>query len=119
MWVRVPQEGYVGVGTVAEPAVLAAEFLVPGPDGTAAPITEVADTPANPFRTTPGEEDYLARVTWERTVPRADAIHERGMFGNTNIVARPTAEKWNHTVDRLKVRLLNAPPPAPAGKVTP
>ena len=36
------------------------------------------------------------------------------MFGNTNSVARPTVEKWNHTVDRLKVRLLNAP----AGKVT-
>ena len=119
VWVRVPQEGYVGVGKVTEPAVLAAEFLVPGPNGAAVPITEVADDPGDPFSATPGKEDYLARVTWERTVPRADAIHERGMFGNQNSVARPTAEKWNHTVDRLKVRLLNAPaadpPPGPAG----
>ena len=107
VWVRIPQEGYVGVGRVVAPAVPAPEFEVPSPGDTSVAITEVADVPANPFCTTPGEEDYLARVEWEQTVSRADAIHERGMIGNQNIVARPTSEKWNHTVDRLKVRLLN------------
>ena len=107
IWVRIPQEGYVGVGTVREAAVPAVEFLVPGPDGAEAPIVEVADDFADPFRSAPGEEDYVARVEWERAVPRAEAIHERGFFGNQNSVARPTSEKWNHTVDRLKVRLLN------------
>ena len=107
IWVFIPQAGYVGVGRVLAPAVTAAEFMVPGPDGTEVPITEIADDPAQPFSMVEGKEDYLARVTWDATVKRPQAIHEPGMFSNANVVARPTTPKWNHTVDRLKARLLN------------
>jgi len=30
------------------------------------------------------------------------AIKEKGFFGNQNSVARPTALKWDYTVQRLK-----------------
>ena len=86
----------------------ATEFNVPRPDGTSGPIKTVADDPADPFRTIAGEEDYLARVEWAVTVSRPNAIHERGFFGNQNSVARPTSQKWNHTVERLKTRLLDS-----------
>lgn len=108
IWVRVPQEGYVGVGRVTAPAVPAAEFEVPGPEGDLVPVEKIADAPAVPFSSEEGKEDYLARVAWDLTVPRPQAVHERGMFGTPSVVARPTAQKWNHTIDRLKVRLLNA-----------
>jgi hypothetical protein len=48
--------------------------------------------------------EYLVRVNWLKTVSVLQAIKERGFFGNQNTVARPTTEKWNHTVQRLKAR---------------
>ena len=39
-----------------------------------------------------------------KTVAENQAIKEKGFFGNQNTVARPIAEKWKHTVERLKAR---------------
>ena len=98
---NIPAEGYVGVGRVTGAAVPAARFRVPGPDGAALPILDLPDRPDEPFRTAEGEEDYLARVEWIETVPRAHPIKERGFFGNQHTVCRPTTEAWDHTVARL------------------
>jgi len=52
----------------------------------------------------PEKADYLVRVTWLKSVPVAEAIKEKGFFGNQNSVARPVAAKWEFTVERLKKR---------------
>jgi len=43
-------------------------------------------------------------VKWIATVPLEKAVKEKGFFGNQNSVAKPTAPKWNYTVQRLKER---------------
>ena len=52
----------------------------------------------------PEKAEHLVRVEWIKTVPMESAIKEKGLFGNQNTVARPTAAKWDHTVERLKKR---------------
>lgn len=52
----------------------------------------------------PEKAEYLVRVHWDKTVPESKAIKERGFFGNQNTIAKPRADRWRHTVDRLKAR---------------
>ena len=44
----------------------------------------------------------MVRVEWLDTKPESEAVRETGLFGNQNTVCRPTASKWQHTVERLK-----------------
>ena len=75
IWVNIPGRGYVGVGTVAEGPVIVDDFRV-----------------------------HLVRVDWLKTVPVAEAVREKGFFGNQNSAAKPRAKRWIHTVERLKTR---------------
>ena len=52
----------------------------------------------------PEKAEKLVRVEWLKTVSSDHAIKEKGFFGNQNTVARPIAQKWNHTIERLKRR---------------
>ena len=47
----------------------------------------------------PEKAEYLVRVKWDKTVPEAQAIKERGFFGKQNTVAKPRADSWRHTVE--------------------
>jgi hypothetical protein len=47
-------------------------------------------------------EEWFVPVRWICTVDENQAIRENGLFGNQNSVAKPTAESWPRTVDRLK-----------------
>lgn len=80
--------------------------MVPLPDGRSASILDPAvKLSAKDMAKHAEDEDlaeYLVRVQWTHTVPSNKAIKELGFFGNQNTVCRPTAPKWNHTVDRLK-----------------
>jgi hypothetical protein len=107
IWVNVPATGYVGVGEVLEPRVPVEEFMVKGSDGTSTPITQLPLKIAKARRVSedPEKGEYLVRVKWLKTVPVGGAIKEKGFFGNQNTVARPRTPKWDHTVERLKVRL--------------
>ena len=44
----------------------------------------------------------MVPVKWIKTVSLEQAVKERGFFGNQNSVARPRADRWRHTVDRLR-----------------
>lgn len=106
VWVNVPGVGYVGVGQVVEPCVPVEEFMVSDDSGNQTPIVNL---PLKIAKTTkasesPDKAEYLVRVKWLKTVPLSEAIRERGFFGNQNTVARPTAPKWSHTIERLKAR---------------
>ncbi len=49
-------------------------------------------------------EDVGVGVEWINTVGKNEAVKEVGFFGNQNTVCKPTTQKWNHTVERLKKR---------------
>lgn len=102
VWVNIPHTGYVGVGIVEAPAVLAkdARVLVNGTEKSLAELPlkgkymESGDDP--------DKAEYIVKVRWCKTVPASKAVKETGFFGNQNTVCRPQAEKWNFTVKRLK-----------------
>ncbi len=107
VWVNIPGTGYVGVGKVTAGRVAVDDFMAETDDGRQVPITQLplAVAKAAKAADNPETAEYLVRVKWLKTVPVAAAIKERGFFGNQNTVARPTSAKWDHTVQRLKVRL--------------
>lgn len=105
IWVKIPGAGYVGVGRVVEAVVPVDEFTV-AVNGQERPVLEVINH-ANKFVTE--EEDPeraygFVRVEWLDSVPEDKAVNEVGLFGNQNTVCRPTAQKWRHTVERLKTK---------------
>jgi hypothetical protein len=103
VWVNIPKTGYVGVGIVEAPAVKVDKFKVKTANGEV-PLLE-APINASYHRQWVDNEDkaeYIVPVKWLRDLPIDKAISEVGFFGNQNSVCKPTTEKWNHTVERLK-----------------
>ena len=94
VWVNIPKTGYVGVCEVVDTACPADEFLKPEMQlkGSYRTVEEYGEDKA----------DYLVKVCWLKVVSESQAINEVGLFGNQNSIARPRAEKWQHTVARLR-----------------
>ena len=97
VWAAIPKSrasggayGYVGVGTVTAPAVPVKDFdvevggvqvnILDSPELKAPNMGWEADDPE--------QCEYLARVEWIETRPREDAVWEKGMFANQNVVAK-------------------------------
>lgn len=103
IWVNVPGQGYVGVGKVLDKAKPITEFRLPDSSGKKVPITQLVKDLPSPDK--PSDQlEYYVPVQWIKTVPLNQAVKELGFFGNQNSAARPRAQKWNHTVERLKKR---------------
>ena len=103
VWVNIPHTGYVGVGIVEEPSTILGEFKVEHQGQ----MTSILDAHINASYHPEylGDEDrseYFVRVRWLKEISLKKAVSEVGFFGNQNTVAKPTASKWRHTVDRLK-----------------
>ncbi len=101
VWVYIPQGGYVGVGTVTEPAKPAREvqFEQNGEE------TSFFDLPltAKYHKDAPQEkEEFLVKVKWDKVIPKNKAVSEYGFFANQNTVCRPKTDKWDFTIRRLK-----------------
>ena len=103
VWVKIPKTGYVGVGIVKETVQSVKDFKVETPEGER-PALEVLQHREHYKLNAddPEKAEYFVRVEWLDTVPRNQAIDEVGLFGNQNTVCQPTAQKWRHTVERLK-----------------
>jgi hypothetical protein len=102
VWVNVPQQGYVGVGTVIGPPVRLNDFKV-SIDGTTRQFLDVAQASYHQEYIDDEEKsEYFVPITWLCTKSLPEAISEVGFFGNQNTVARPRTHKWNHTIERLK-----------------
>lgn len=104
VWVNVPKTGYVGVGIVTGDRCRADQYVFNTESGPKT-LREMS-FPEN-FNHLSAEADddsaeYLVPVRWLRTVDKASAFSEVGLFGNQNTVCKPTAPKWSHTVNRLK-----------------
>jgi hypothetical protein len=107
VWVNIPGTGYVGVGRVIDSAVPVEQFTVPSPDGNTVPISDLLELDI--ARRIKGAEDvdaaeYLVRVRWDKAVPLAQAVKERGFFGTQHTVSRPKDKRWAHTIERLRTR---------------
>lgn len=99
VFVHLPGEGYVGVGTVEEDVVPVKDFTVEV-DGEARPIL---DAPINAPRMgenadDPETSEYLVGVRWIEARARGEAIWEEGMFANQNTVCKLRNQ---FTLDRL------------------
>jgi hypothetical protein len=96
VWAAIPKSratggayGYVGVGTVVAPAVGVSDFEVEV-DGVSKSILEASLRATNMGweADDPEQCEYLTRVRWLDTRPREQAIWEKGMFANQNVVAK-------------------------------
>lgn len=104
IWVKVPGQGFVGVGRVKGPPTPAKDFQLQGPDGMA-PALDVLNkaTYHREFVDDPERTEVFVAVHWADTVPLESAVNEVGLFGNQNTVCAPKTPKWRHTIDRLKL----------------
>ena len=102
IWVRIPKDGYVGVGIVESAVIPASEFEIEE-NGKHTSILE-ANTSAHygSSKVNTEDQEYFVKVKWIKTFPRAQAFDELGFFGNQNSVCKPTVARWRNTVDRLK-----------------
>lgn len=100
VWVNIPNTGYVGVGLVTQSIQSASDFCLG--DHPALDVLE-----ANHHAQFIDDEErceYFVAVEWLDTKALDEAIREVGMFGNQNTICRPTAQRWRHTVERLKMQ---------------
>jgi hypothetical protein len=107
VWVNVPGSGYVGVGEATGRSAHIDDVRITTVDGlqVSPNVIEGLTLAKHEHAHDRGEDgEYVVPVKWVKTVPLAKAIKERGFFGNQNTVARPRAESWRHTVERLKQR---------------
>ena len=101
VWVNIPGTGYVGVGIVTEPVKQAKDvsFMVNGKNVKMSNLKLSGDY----FHYKSADlAQYVVKVEWIKAVQTSDAIKELGFFGNQNSVCRPTTEKWEFTIERLK-----------------
>lgn len=99
IFVRIPSEGYVGVGTVTREKTPVTEFMVETSAGDR-PISEV-ETDAQAMEENaddPGQREYLVGVDWLDTRDVNDAFWETGMYSSGNTV---TKLRNQYTLDRL------------------
>lgn len=103
VWVNRPGIGYVGVCEVIGEPVVGSDFTVETDSGTR-PYYDVSEV-SQYLRELEAEgvtEEWFVPVRWICAVEEHQAVRESGLFGNQNSVAKPTAESWPRTVDRLK-----------------
>lgn len=86
----IPKVGYVGVGTVTETAQPVKDFTIELETGQRVSILDAPLVQPGMAGDADDEEltDYLVRVDWIKTLPREQAIREKGMFANQNTVVR-------------------------------
>jgi hypothetical protein len=89
IFAAIPGTGYVGVGEVIDEAVRINDFLVEH-DGERLPILRAELKASNMDEDAESEElsEYLARIKWIDVRDRDDAVWEKGMFANQNVVAK-------------------------------
>jgi len=97
VFVHVPQAGYVGVGIVKSPAVMAKDFV---PSGQEKPIFNLplSGPGIQHDSDDPGKAEWMVGIEWVYSAPRTDAVWEQGMFANQNTACRMRSQ---FTIERL------------------
>jgi hypothetical protein len=103
--------GYVGVGTVVGPAILAKEFEVEH-GGRRVPYLEVTASPgASQHRDDPALAEWVVPVAWTATRSRSEAIKDSDFFANQNSAVKLT---HGYTLERLSQEFEVEPQPPPS-----
>lgn len=99
VFVHIPGKGYVGVGKVIESVRPVRDFTV-NVDGAVHPVLRLQLKAEDMAEDSDDPElsEYLVRIEWQKTLPQNEAIWEKGMFANQNIVAKM---RNKFTLDRL------------------
>jgi hypothetical protein len=101
VFVYIPGIGYVGVGTVTDTAQPVTEFMV-DVDGKRKTLLEAPlKAPSLAEYTEPDNMEYAVRVDWIKTLPRDQAIKEKGLFANQNSACKL---RNSFTLERLTER---------------
>jgi hypothetical protein len=99
IFVHVPTEGYVGVGTVTAEKTPVTEFEVDTSSGLKKILSMDLDAPAmDENAENEAQREYLVGVAWIDTRPISEAYWETGMHANQNTV---TKLRNRFTLDRL------------------
>jgi len=98
----IPQVGYVGVGTVTEPAKPVTQFTVEVEGEPTTLLDLPLKAPDLAKFTQPDNMEYVVRVEWIKTLPREQAIKEKGLFANQNSACKL---RNAFTLERLTERL--------------
>lgn len=99
IFVHIPREGYVGVGTVTNEKMPVKEFEAETDDGTKPILDAELDAPAmDENADDEALREYLVGVDWSDTRPASEAYWETGMYANQNTV---TKLRNQFTLDRL------------------
>lgn len=105
IWVRVPGQGFVGMGEVTGTRQSLDELIIQTPDGELPAKEALRDGDYHQAFTDDSDKaEYFVPVRWVHTVALNEAVNEIGLFGNQNTVCKPTTPKWRTTVERLKER---------------
>ena len=86
----IPKSGYVGAGTVTEPARAVVDFTV-SVDGRSVPLLDAPGLEAPDMDRNADDRErceYVVAVSWERTFAREDAAIWPGAFANQNTACR-------------------------------
>jgi hypothetical protein len=99
VWAEIPGSGYVGVGTVTAEAVRVKDFTIEL-DGSRVCILDAPLAAADMGESgdDPETSEYVAAVHWLDVRPRDQAIWEKGMYANQNVV---TPLRHPFTLQRL------------------
>lgn len=85
IFVRIPQTGYVGVGTTTGPARRFENALVEvNGEQVRLADQQLRGTYRHADEVTDDNAEYVVPVEWTKTLPAAQAINEKGLFGNQN-----------------------------------
>ena len=101
MWTYIPKAGYVGVGEVLEPVAYANEVAFEY-KGELVPFRDLPLKGSYGLDAPQEKMECIVKVRWIKTVNEARAIREYGFFANQNVATRPTDDKWDFTIKRLK-----------------
>ena len=103
VWVNIPKTGYVGVGWVTGAKCRLEEYQFKT-EQQAGTLSELPTKGAysNLCERSEEEAEYMVPIHWEHTVGLSGAFSETGLFGNQHTVCQPRADKWRHTVKRLR-----------------
>lgn len=99
VFAHIPQTGYVGVGVVEESARIVGDVKIEQ-NGHLVPLLDL-DLKVPKMRETAHDAELAERVVkvkWIKTLPREQAVWERGMYANQNSA---TAMRHRFTVEKL------------------
>jgi len=102
IWVRIPKDGYVGVGVVESEVIPASEFEVEEGGKRVSILDATTSAHYGSSKVNTEDQEYFVKVKWINTYSREQAYDELGFFGNQNSVCKPTAARWRSTVENLK-----------------